>query len=239
MSEERDPNKNAASSSGPDEDVRLVDRVLAGDKQAFEELVRRHERRVYRITLAITGNSEDAEEAMQDTFMQVYRHLAQFRRESRFTTWLTRVAVNEALQVRRARKPTVSLDDPETPAEEELMPRRVEQWYSDPEKRYAREEKRRIVEEAIQSLPTIYREAFVLRDVEGLTTEEAAEALGQSVTATKSRLLRARLMMRKALAARFEQPPSVKSRIRRVHSMLRIALAMMRPGRSEEPGKEI
>jgi RNA polymerase sigma-70 factor, ECF subfamily len=238
MNEDRDPNANSANSTGRDEDLQLVNRVLAGEKQAFEELVRRHERRVYRVTLAITGSPEDAEEATQETFIRVYRHLAQFRRESRFTTWLTRVAVNEALQVRRARKPTVSLDDPEIPVEEDMMPRRVENWYADPEKRYAREELRRIVEAAIQSLPTIYREAYVLRDVEGLSTEEAAEALGQSVTAMKSRLLRARLMMRKALAARFEQPPSLKSRIRRAHSMLRMALAMHKE-RSETPGKEI
>src|SRR5574340_1486782 len=86
----------------PEDDRRVVERVLSGDKRAFESLVRKHERRVFRVTLAILGNPEDAEEAMQDAFVKAYRHLQQFRGDSRFTTWLTRIAVNEALQKRKA-----------------------------------------------------------------------------------------------------------------------------------------
>jgi len=92
-----------ASQEKPDaaeEDLRLIERVLGGDRQAFEALVRSHERRVFRVTLAVLGQVEDAEDAMQETFIKAYRHLKQFRRESRFTTWLTRIAVNEALQRR-------------------------------------------------------------------------------------------------------------------------------------------
>jgi RNA polymerase sigma factor (sigma-70 family) len=87
-----------------EEDLRLIDRVLGGDRQAFEALVRSHERRVFRVTLAVLGQAEDAEDAMQEPFIKAYRHLTQFRRESRFTTWLTRTAVNEALQRLQSRK---------------------------------------------------------------------------------------------------------------------------------------
>lgn len=224
MSEKVSDTKSVEGRLGTDEDLPLVDRILAGDAQTFEELVRRHERRVYRVAMAITGNQEDAEEAMQETFLKVYQHLGEFHRTSRFSTWLTRIAINEALQIRRRRHPTESLDEP-VMTDEEMMPKQLEDWHEDPEKKYAKEEIRQIVEEAIQSLPPIYREAFVLRDVQGLTTEEAAEALGVAIPALKSRLLRARLMMREALAARFQRPPTLKTRIMRAQSMIRETLA--------------
>ncbi len=209
--------------SAADDDLPLVDRILAGDAQAFEELVRRHKRRVYRVTIAITGNQEDAEEAMQETFLKAYQRLGDFQRASRFSTWLTRIAINEALQKRRQRRPTESLDEP-VMTDEGVMPKQLEDWH-DPERIYAKEEIRKIVEQAIQSLPPIYREAFVLRDVEGLTTEEAAEVVGVAIPAFKSRLLRARLMMREALAARFQRPPTLKSRIMHARWKIQDALA--------------
>ena len=224
----------AAHSLARDDDLPIIDRVLTGDAQAFEELVQRHERRVYRTALAITGNQEDAEEAMQETFLKVYQHLGDFQRASRFSTWLTRIAINEALQSRRRHRTMESLDEPAM-TDEGVMPKQLEDWHDDPEKIYAKEEIRRIVEEAIQSLAPSYREAFVLRDVEGLTTEEAAEALGLSVAALKSRLLRARLMMREALATRFQRAPTLRTRIMRARWMIRQALAApFRP----EPGQK-
>ena len=218
----------------PDDDLPLVDRVLAGDAQAFEELVGRHQRRVYRVAIAITGNQEDAEETMQETFLKMYQHLSEFQRASRLSTWLTRIAVNEALQKRRKRRITESLDEPVV-SDEEMMPKQLQDWRDDPEKIYAKEEIRQIVEEAIQSLAPIYREAFVLRDVEGLTTEEAAEVLGIAIPALKSRLLRARLMMREALAARFQRPPTLKSRM--VHARWKIQDAVAAHFR-RPPGKK-
>lgn len=215
-----DETKRRAPDDSPDPDLKLVEQILGGDGQAFEVLVRRHERRVYRVTLAVTGNAEDAEDAMQETFLKVFRRLGDFRRESRFTTWLTRVAVNEGLQKVRARRPMDSLDDPDT-LDRLPAPRRLEIWYADPEQRYARQEVRRMVEQAIVSLEPIYRVAFVLRDVVGLTSEEAAEALGLGLAAFKSRLLRARLMVREALAARFQENPGLKARVLRVGKMLR------------------
>ncbi|MBS1842575.1 MAG: sigma-70 family RNA polymerase sigma factor [Acidobacteria bacterium] len=213
----------------PEDDGQLAERVLAGDKRAFESLVRKHERRVFRVTLAILGNTEDAEEAMQDTFVKAYRHLAQFRGHSRFTTWLTSIAVNEALQKRQARKQAVSLEEvPET--ELRVFPHRTYQWHEDPEKLYRKQEVRRMVESAIQSLPPIYRETFVLRDVEGLRAEEAAEILGLTLPAIKSRLLRARLLVREALAARLENTPGLPKKMLTMAGRMRdmVAIKLMK-----------
>lgn len=211
------------------EDLLLVERVLGGDRRAFEPLVRKHERRVFRTTLAVLGNPEDAEEAMQDTFVKAFRHLGQFRRESRFTTWLTRIAVNEALQKRRSQKRYVALAEPEN-VEEAIVPQTFEPWKTNPEHLFGKQEMHRMVETAIQSLPDIYREAFILRDVEEMTAEEASEAMGISVPALKSRLLRARLAVREALAQTLQERPNLKTRI--VHAATdagtAVAMRMMR-----------
>lgn len=213
----------------PQDDSQLFERVLSGDRRAFESLVRKHERRVFRVTLAVLGNAEDAEEAMQDAFVKAYRHIAQFRGDSRFTTWLTRIAVNEALQKRKARKNALSLDEvPE--AEVRVFPRRSYQWHDDPEKLYGKKELRKMVEDAIQSLPSIYRETFVLRDVEGLRAEEAAEILGLTLPAIKSRLLRARMLVREALAARLQDSPALPQKILTTAGRMRdmIAIKLMK-----------
>jgi RNA polymerase sigma-70 factor (ECF subfamily) len=208
-----------------EDDLALVTRVLAGDRGAFESLVRRHERRVFRVTMAVAGNREDAEEATQDAFIKVFRHLDQFRKESRFTTWLTSIAVNEALQVRRKRKDSVSFNETRG-LDEQIVPHRFEPWRADPEKLFGKQEVRRLVESAIQALPPIYRETFVLRDVEEMSAEEAAEVLGIGVPALKSRLLRARLMLRESLAASFQQPPTLKTRIAHAATDMGTAVAM-------------
>src|ERR1019366_3642612 len=122
-----------------EDDLALVDRILSGDRRAYEQLVRRHERRVFRTTFAVLGNFEDAEEAMQDAFVKGFRHISQFRRESRFTTWLTRIAINEALQRLQARRDFVSLDE-SSGADAHFVPRRYEAWRADPEKLYGKRE---------------------------------------------------------------------------------------------------
>jgi RNA polymerase sigma-70 factor, ECF subfamily len=216
---------NAAPPERPEDDLVLVERVVAGDRRAYETLVRRHERRIFRAALAVVGNVEDAEEAMQDAFVKAFRHIGEFRREARFTTWLTRIAVNEALQKLRARKSLVSLEEIEETAEP-IEPHRIGQWHDDPERLYGRAEVREMVEAAIRSLAPIYREAFVLRDLEGLSAEEAAETLGVTVPALKSRLLRARLMMREALAERLEAPQSLKTKIVNKAARMREGVAM-------------
>jgi RNA polymerase sigma-70 factor (ECF subfamily) len=205
---------------GPgEEDFALVQRVVAGDQRCFELLVRRHERRVFRVALAVLGNVEDAEDAMQETFIKAFRHLGQFRGESRFTTWLTRIAINEALQKRQARKGDVPLDESRETAMKPL-PRRFEPWTANPEQLYSKQEMRRLVEAAIQALPPIYREALVLRDVEDMSAEEAAEALGITIPALKSRLLRARLMLRESLGASLEEPRPLGTKL--LHSAVRM-----------------
>ncbi len=218
-------NQRQGLSPGVDEDGPLIKRALSGDQQAYEQLVRRHEKRVFRTTIAILGELADAEEAMQETFLKAYVNLNTFRQDARFTTWLTRIAVNESLQILRRRRDATSLDDPETP-ERDFRPSRLEEWHDSPERRYAATEVKKIVEDAIRQLPPAYRVVFLLRDVEELSTEETAAALGLSIPATKSRVLRARLMVREALAEHFQKPATLRSRLRRVTSMARNVMAM-------------
>jgi len=127
--------------AGGKDDLVLIESVLGGARRAFEPLVRRHERRVFRVALAVLGNVEDAEEAMRDAFIKADRHLDQFRGESRFTTWLTKIAVNEALQKRQARQGSVSLDEAHD-VESKSLPGRFEPWTSNPEKPYGKQEKK-------------------------------------------------------------------------------------------------
>jgi len=214
--------ERAEPNAPAEDDFLLVERVLTGDRRAFEPLVRRHERRVFRVAVAILGNAEDAEEAMQDTFIRAFRHLDQFRNESRFSTWLTRIAVNQAIEKRNARKNYVPLAEAET--ESSISPRRFEPWRSNPEELYGKQEIHRLVEEAIQALPEIYREVFVLRDVEGLRADEAADVLGVGIPALKSRLLRARLLMREMLAEKLEQTPSLRTKV--MHAAVDAGTAM-------------
>jgi RNA polymerase sigma-70 factor (ECF subfamily) len=192
----------AEPGSDRDQDAAAISQVLAGNPGAFEELVRKYDRRIYRVTLAITQNKEDAEDAMQDAFLKALEHLDQFAGEARFSTWLTRIAVNEALQRLRRRSRFESLEEP-VEVGDSLVPQQVEEWRPNPEQLYEREELRDLLERAIAALPAIYRTVLVLRDVEHLSNEEAAEALDLTVAAVKSRLLRARLMMRDRLARHF------------------------------------
>ena len=179
----------------------LVSAAKAGDLGAFDELANRYERRIFRLTMNITQNREDAEDATQDAFLKAFQHLDAFQGGSRFYTWLVRIAVNEALMRLRRRRPNVvSLDEP-VETEDDLMPREVEDWGPTPEQRFARTEMNSILTESISGLDPIFRTVFVLRDVEGLSTEETAEALGVSAPAVKSRLLRARLKLRQKLGS--------------------------------------
>ena len=206
MDEPRNFLSVAESQAGPDQDplqdMELVSQVLAGNPGAFEELVRRHDRRVYRVTLAITQNPDDAEDAMQDAFVKALEHLDQFAGGSRFSTWLTRIAVNESLQRLRKRGRYESLDEP-AESGESLLPQQIQDWRDNPEQQYAKEQLRQLLEKGIGSLPPIYRTVLVLRDVENLSSEETAAALDLTVAAVKSRLLRARLLLRDRLSLHF------------------------------------
>jgi RNA polymerase sigma-70 factor, ECF subfamily len=192
------PHKLPSTVAREDEPL-LVAAAKSGDSAAFEELVNRYERKIFRLTMNITRNHEDAEDAMQDAFMKAYSHLADFQEDSRFYTWLVRIAANEALMRLRKRRPNqVSLDEP-LEGDEELIPRQVEDWGPSPEQRYAQTELNDILNQVIDELEPDYRTVFVLRDVEELDTEETAAVMGISVAAVKSRLLRARLKLRQKL----------------------------------------
>lgn len=206
--------------SAVDQDLPLIDRAVNGDGSAFEALVRRHQARVYRTALGILGKPEDAEEALQDTFLSAYKHLKEFRRDSRFTTWLTRIAINAALNKLRGQKETIPLDAANGESSE-FMPQHCQPWQENPERLYAKEEIRSLVHQAIEELPPDYRVVLVLRDISELDTVQTAEVLGLTIAATKSRLLRARLMVREKLAARFEKKAGWKSGFVRAAWMVR------------------
>ena len=182
-------------------DVALVEKAKAGDEAAFEQLIRQYDRQIFRIARHITQNKEDAEDIVQDTFLKAYQKLHQFQGNSKFYTWLVRIAVNESLMRLRKRKTskTVSMDE-DVQTEEGSVPRDFADWTPDPEQQYGQGELGEILRKTIAGLPPGFRSVFTLRDVENLSTEETAEALGLSVPAVKSRLLRARLQLRERLS---------------------------------------
>jgi RNA polymerase sigma-70 factor (ECF subfamily) len=190
---------------GITEELALVHAAKAGDLEAFSQLVTRYDRNIFRIAQHITHNEEDAQDVVQDAFLKAYTNLAQFQENSKFYTWLVRIAVNEALMKLRKRRNdrTVSLDE-DVETEEGSMPREVADWSPNPEQLYGQSELGDILKKTIQGLPPGFRTVFVLRDVEGLSTEETAEMLDLSVPAVKSRLLRARLQLRERLARYFK-----------------------------------
>jgi RNA polymerase sigma-70 factor (ECF subfamily) len=183
----------------------LVLAAKKGDLEAFSELVKRYDRNIFRIAQHITHNEEDAQDVVQEAFLKAYQNLEQFQGNSKFYTWLVRIAVNEALMKLRRRRSdkTVSLDE-DVVTEEGSMPREVADWSPNPEQLYGQSELGDILKKTIQGLPPGFRTVFVLRDVEGLSTEETAEMLGLSIPAVKSRLLRARLQLRERLAKYFK-----------------------------------
>jgi len=188
------------------DELALVQAAKQGDVGAFEQLVKRYDRNIFRIAQHITQNREDAEDVVQDAFLKAYENLEQFQGNSKFYTWLVRIAVNEALMKLRRRKTskTVSIDE-DVETEEGSMPREVADWGPNPEQLYGQSELGEILEKTIQGLPQSFRTVFVLRDIEGLSTEETAEMLNLSVPAVKSRLLRARLQLRERLNRYFKK----------------------------------
>jgi RNA polymerase sigma-70 factor (ECF subfamily) len=187
-------------------DVALVERARAGDVQAFETLVKQYDRQVFRIAQHITQNREDAEDVVQDAFLKAYQKLDQFQGNSKFYTWLVRIAVNESLMRLRKRRTgkMVSIDE-DIQTDEGSVPRDLAEWRPNPEQEYRQSELAEILRKTINGLPPGFRVVFVLRDVDGLSTEETAETLGLSVPAVKSRLLRARLQLRERLSRYFRK----------------------------------
>jgi len=196
----------SASNSQTFDEAALVERARTGDQQAFGELVHQYERKIYRLAMNITRQEEDAEDVLQEAFLKAYEHLDRFKGDSKFYTWLVRIAVNEALMKLRQRKGdrTVPLDEP-LDTGEETMAREIAVWADNPEQQYSKEEIQRILTDAVDSLKPDFRTVFTLRDIEEMSTEETAEILGISIPAVKSRLLRARLALREKLTRQFKR----------------------------------
>lgn len=179
----------------------LIRAVQNGQTEKFYELIRPYERRVYATAFAILRNEADAEEVAQEAMFKAFVNLHQFRAEARFSTWLIQITINEARMKRRKDHPGVmepigEIED----GEGNYTPREFPDWREIPSEALERKEVRELLLEALASLSDIYREVFVLRDVQHLSIEQAAEALGISTASVKTRLLRARLMLRDLLA---------------------------------------
>ena len=189
-----------------DDEQELVARARQGDTASFSTLLRRYEGKIFRLAMNITQNREDAEDVLQESFLKAYEHLDQFLGNSKFYTWIVRIAVNQALMKLRKRRSdrAVSLDE-QIDTGEDTVVREIAAWDPDPEQRYSQEELHTILTNVIDELAPIYRTVFTLRDVDGLSTEETAEALDLSVPAVKSRLLRARLQLRDKLTRFFKR----------------------------------
>jgi len=189
-------------------DQALVQKVKEGDYQAFEALVNRYEGKVYRLAMRMLRNQEDAEDALQESFLQVYRGLKGFEGRSAFSTWLFRLATNVCLMKIRQKEtePAQLLPLEEyLPQHEEGVHPQIQDWPEKPEEVLLNKESREKMLEALEKLPADYRAVFILRDIEGFSNAEAGEALGISVAAVKSRLHRARLTLRGMLAGYFQR----------------------------------
>ena len=191
-------------------DAELVRRAKAGDLSAFEELVNRYERRIWTLAKRMVRHQEDAEDVTQETFLTALEHLDELRDEERFGAWLVQIATRHAFRVleQRKRLPTQSLDEltDETDGDEEGIiphPEFIADWRENPETLLMRAETRQLIEQALNELPEKYRAVFLLRDVEGLSVKETAQALGISEANVKVRLLRARLQLREKLTRYF------------------------------------
>jgi RNA polymerase sigma-70 factor, ECF subfamily len=183
------------------EELELLRRAQTGDFTAFEALVAKLQRRVFNVAYRILGQTQDAEDVVQQTFLSVIEHLESFRGESSVSTWVLRIATNYALKVLRKKRglPTVSIVTSEESYSELPHPQYIAEWRESAEELLQRAELKQILDQAIADLDDKYRVVFVLRDIEGLSTEETADALGLSESNVKVRLLRARLQLRERL----------------------------------------
>ncbi len=190
--------------NAPKPDGELVGRAKAGELDAFEELTARYERQVFTLALRIVRQAQDAEDVTQQTFISALEGLGAFREEARFSTWLVRIATHGALKVLRKRRglATISLEEATEPHESYDSiphPEFIADWRRSPEQLVQQKETRRLLDEALARLDEKHRLVFLLRDVEGLSVKETAEAMGLSEANVKVRLLRARLQLREQL----------------------------------------
>jgi RNA polymerase sigma-70 factor (ECF subfamily) len=191
----------------------LIARIKAGERDLFYELIQPYQRTVYAAAFSVLGNASDAEDAAQEAFLKALTHLGQFRAEAKFSTWLVQITLNEArLRIRKDRKGLYSsIDEGRQDDDGEYFPIDYADWREIPSETLQRKELKEALQRALASLKPIYREVLVLRDIEHLSITEAAAALDITEASVKTRLLRARLMMRDALAPGFDGSWSVGS----------------------------
>ena len=183
------------------DETEVIASVCAGCTHLFHELIRPYERTVYRMVLALVRNEADAEEVAQETFFKAFRNLGTFRADSKFSTWLVSIALNEArLRLRRPKALAIESLDGLGEDRQGISPHALIDWREVPLAIVEQHETRRLLQEAVMDLPLIYREVFILRDVEELSIIEAATTLGISISLVKVRLHRARIMLQKRLA---------------------------------------
>ncbi len=183
-----------------------LEALVAGDRAEFARLVDAYSSPIYRLGLRMLGNPQDAEDTLQNTFLNVLTHISEFEGRSSLSTWIYRIAANEALMLLRKKKPEVNLED--TEKEEEagsLKPTQFADWSALPEDQLLSDEGKKMLDQTIQTLPEPMRIVFLLRDVEGLSIKETAEALNLTETNVKTRLLRARLLLREQLSAYYRE----------------------------------
>jgi RNA polymerase sigma-70 factor, ECF subfamily len=195
------------------DDLELVHASKNGDVAAFEQLVKRYDRKLLRIAQSVTHNTEDAQDAVQDAFLKVFQKLGQFREESQFSTWLFRITVNQSLMKLRKRRPIRDVSrDEDLQADVDMLPMEVIDWAPNPEQLYWATELRDILISALRELRPTLRTVFVLRDIEGLSIDQTAKVLNLSPTAVKARLWRVRLQLRERLNKYFgKQPESART----------------------------
>jgi RNA polymerase sigma-70 factor (ECF subfamily) len=191
----------------------MIGAILGGETQVFHDLIRPHERSVYLMALSYMKNEADAEDAAQEAFVRAFRNLASFRAESKFSTWLISITLNEA-RTRLRRKMLVPMDSLDTPPDEDqhVSPALLRDWREIPSEAVERGEIRKLLQDAIACLPDIYRQVFLLRDVEEMNINETAAALNISVPSVKVRLHRARMMLQKQLAPQLKAATQVSRR---------------------------
>jgi RNA polymerase sigma-70 factor (ECF subfamily) len=190
-----------------DPDIELVQSAKRGDISAFEELVRKYDRKVFRIAVNITHNIEDAQEIVQSAFFKVYTHLDRFEANAKFLTWLTRIAVNESLtKLRRLRSQGHEISFDSENSSGERLQLTFSDWHPNPEQLYSHSEFLELLRHALDELSPALRVVFVLRDIQGLSYDETAAVLKLETTAVKSRLYRARLQLREKLSNYFSRP---------------------------------
>jgi RNA polymerase sigma-70 factor (ECF subfamily) len=191
------------------DDQDLVHASKNGDIAAFEQLVKRYDRKLLRIAQSVTHNREDSQDAVQEAFCKAFQNLGQFREDSKFSTWLIRITLNQSLMKLRKQRTIKEVSLDEDVQSEDKLPTEVTDWSPNPEQLYSGSELREILSKALKELQPALRAAFVLRDIEGLSTDQTAEVLNVSQSAVKARLLRARLRLRERLTMYFISPEAV------------------------------